>query len=84
MMENNKQEIIVVTISNSDGERIEYEILFVLELNSIEYAVLIDREKKEDILILKVEGSTFEPIQDKKEFQEVYQAFYQYLLNNEE
>ena len=80
MRKNATQEVIIVTISNSEGIKKQYEMILTFNIRENEYAVLNNKEE-DNILILKVKGEQLEPIKEENEFEEVYQTFYQYLLN---
>lgn len=74
-------EAVIFTLTNEDGEDVEFELLDVVEYHGDEYAVLIETESESDeVVILKIESiddenETYVGIDDEILLNDVFMLF---------
>jgi uncharacterized protein YrzB (UPF0473 family) len=75
MMEDNK----IITMVDEDGEKLEFELVEIIELNENKYALLAPVGDEEDAYVYKIEEvdgkKEYNAVEDEEEFEKVLEEY---------
>ena len=74
-MEDNK----IITMVDEDGEKLEFELVEIIELNENKYALLAPVGDEEDAYVYKIEEvdgkKEYNAVEDEEEFEKVLEEY---------
>jgi uncharacterized protein YrzB (UPF0473 family) len=74
-MEENK----IITMIDEDGEKVDFELIEIIELDANKYALLAPKGEEEDAFVYKIElvddKEQYIAVEDEKEFERVLEEY---------
>jgi uncharacterized protein YrzB (UPF0473 family) len=75
----NMEDIKIITMVDEDGEKVEFELVEIIELNEIKYALLAPVGDEEDAYVYKIEEvdgkKEYIAVEDEDEFEKVLEEY---------